>query len=168
MRKKFLTIIIIFGMLFIFSMVSYAEEGIVETDLLEETELLKETELIPAIEGLIPSSEEIEYLSRCMDDYKIGGEVTVEILYNRFNKAKFLMGISEKGYMILYGRYKTILNRFYCLFDYVDEVLADSGKNTDRPNPAVYTGSGRFFYLFGSRCTIQEDRTFTIAGRAEI
>jgi len=73
-KKKCLTVIFMLGLLFIFSTVSYAGEGI----------------------------EDIECLSVIVDDYEIAGEITGEILYNRFLEPTFLMEISEKGYMILY------------------------------------------------------------------
>ena len=92
MRKYFVVFMITFALLFASSTVSYAEEDIKETELLEETESLEQ----------FPSQEELEYLSVKMEDYDIGGEVTGEILYNRFNIPKFLMGITENGYMILY------------------------------------------------------------------
>ena len=102
MKKKCLTTIIMLSLLFVFSTVSYAGDGMEEGTI--ETEFSKETELIPAMEELefLPSQEEIEYLSVIMDDYEIGGGIIGEILYDRFHEPKFLMGISEKGYMILY------------------------------------------------------------------
>jgi len=104
MKKNFLTIIIMIGILVVFSSVSYAEDSMMETALLEETELPKETELFLVQEEIeqTPSQEEIVYLSEAMGDYEIGGEVTGEILYDRFDAPKFLMGITEKGYLILY------------------------------------------------------------------
>jgi len=100
MRKKIWITVIIFHLFYVFPIVSYAEENLYKTDILEEAETkssLRQKETESSL-----SQKELEYLSMVMEDHKIGGEITGEILYNRHDNPNFLMGTSEKGYLILY------------------------------------------------------------------